>query len=184
MPLSFERRSLCHVEFGANRVKKMNKRLVVMRHAKSSWKSEARSDHERPLNKRGKHDAPRMGRKLVDLGWQPEVVISSDSTRTKQTIEGMKFDDSVEVQFWRELYLSGIREVVSFVAQVESHIQSLLVLGHNPGWEHVVQHLSDERVEMKTATAALLEIESDDWNQAIRTSGEWNLIDVLYPREL
>ena len=63
----------------------MRRRIIVMRHAKSSWKSGARDDHARPLNKRGRRDAPRIAARLAELGWVPERVISSDSERTRQT---------------------------------------------------------------------------------------------------
>ena len=59
----------------------MERRLIVMRHAKSSWKNESLRDHERPLNKRGRRDAPRIGEELASLGWVPQRVISSDATR-------------------------------------------------------------------------------------------------------
>ena len=164
----------------------MKRRLVVMRHAKSSWNSEARTDHERPLNNRGKRDAPRMGQRIVELGWQPDFVLSSDSRRTRDTMAGLSdaFDDNVEVQFWRDLYHSGVEAVVSYVSQVDSDVRTVMILGHNPGWEHVVFHLTGEDVIMKTATAALLEMDAIDWNQAIRSEASWKIIDVIYPREL
>ena len=64
----------------------MAKRLLVTRHAKSSWKSGEDSDHARPLNKRGRRDAPRVAAHLVGLGWVPEQVLSSDSQRTRETL--------------------------------------------------------------------------------------------------
>ena len=157
-----------------------------MRHAKSSWDSDADSDHQRPLNDRGIRDAPNVGSRLVDLGWEPELVISSDARRTRETFAGLSeaFSKDVEAQFNRELYLAGFDEVVSFVAQVENDYSTLLVLGHNPGWEGVVGTLTGESVQMKTATAALLEFEADDWNRAIRSRSEWRLVDVIYPKAL
>ena len=60
----------------------MQRRLMVMRHAKSSWKSQVPTDHERPLNERGRRDAARVGKRLAELGWVPDFVVSSDSRRT------------------------------------------------------------------------------------------------------
>ena len=67
----------------------MERRLIVMRHAKSSWKSDAETDHLRPLNKRGRDSAPLVAARLVELGWIPEAVYSSDSLRTRETWDGM-----------------------------------------------------------------------------------------------
>jgi phosphohistidine phosphatase len=67
----------------------MGKRLIIMRHAKSSWTSGASTDHQRPLNKRGRHAAPRIGARLRDIGWIPDMVIASDSERTRETWQRM-----------------------------------------------------------------------------------------------
>ena len=61
-----------------------------MRHAKSDWKDSSLTDHQRPLNKRGKRDAPQMAAKLSELGWQPSRVLTSDSQRTMETLDLMK----------------------------------------------------------------------------------------------
>ena len=143
-------------------------------------------DHERPLNGRGRESAPIVARKLVEVEWQPELVLSSDAARTRETFGLMseEFAAGVDFHFLPELYLSGIREVVSHVCEVDASIRTMMVLGHNPGWEYVVQHLSGEEVVMKTATAALLEMDAEDWNEAIRSAGSWKLLDVIYPRDL
>ena len=80
-----------------------------MRHAKSSWKYHNLSDHERPLNKRGRKAAVKVAKELIRLEWRPEKLYSSDSERTKETWSRMnKHIDSVEVEYSRKLYLSGI----------------------------------------------------------------------------
>ena len=164
----------------------MDRRLIVMRHAKSSWAEAGMEDHQRPLNERGRRDAPKVAQKLVEIGWQPDTVISSDANRTRETFALMspEFENQVQAQFHNGLYLAGIKEVVAHVCDVPADIDTVLVLGHNPGWEYVVEHLSGETTTMKTATAALLEFDVDDWNDAIRCAGSWRLVDVIYPREL
>jgi phosphohistidine phosphatase len=143
------------------------------------------ADHERPLNERGRHDAPRIAQKLVGLGWCPDLVLSSDSNRTRETFSLMAdCFNGVDCQFSSDLYHSGVREVASYVCRIPDGPRTVMVLGHNPGWEHVVQYLSGEHIPMKTATAALLEIEAEDWNEAIRAAGGWKLLDVIYPREV
>jgi phosphohistidine phosphatase SixA len=68
----------------------MRRRLMIMRHAKSSWKGQVPTDHDRPLNTRGRRDAVRVGKRLAKLGWVPDLVVSSDSRRTRETWERMQ----------------------------------------------------------------------------------------------
>jgi phosphohistidine phosphatase SixA len=160
----------------------MKRRLIVMRHAKSSWKSDAPNDHARPLNKRGRHDAPRVAARLEELGWLPAHIISSDSARTTETLEHMGLD--AQVTFTRDLYHAGIDEVRAAVSPLADDIASVMVVGHNPGWEEVVESLSGEETIMKTACAALLEIEAATWHEAVNNDGGWQLIEMIRPRDL
>lgn len=162
----------------------MLRQLIVMRHAKSSWGDEGLTDHERPLNERGRRDAPRIASQLAQMQWQPQVLLSSDARRTRETARMMTsvWDDGIETQFLHSLYLAGPTELHAAVSTVSDEVESLLVLGHNPGWEFAVQRLSGERVVMKTATAALLQAECSSWCQSFEI--QWSVEDVLYPRDL
>lgn len=164
----------------------MRRRLIVMRHAKSSWHEGGGDDHSRPLNKRGQTDAPVIGNHLSELGWGPEVVFSSDSTRTRETLAGMldQFTPTPAVEFSRALYHAGIHEIRDALATVADEVTTAMVLGHNPGWTHAVWWLSGKSVEMTTANAALLETTGDTWREALHGEGHWELIDVVRPKEL
>ena len=155
-----------------------------MRHAKSSWKSDAPTDHGRPLNKRGRKAAPKVGAELAARGWVPDVVLSSDSTRTRETFTRMKdalgFEGNVE--FLPSLYHGGVDEAVDAVLSLSADVQSVLLLGHNPGWEEVVEHFCGQTVVMKTACAALLRAKGK-WSKLIERE-TWILEDVIYPRNL
>ena len=163
----------------------MTRRLIVMRHAKSSWDSAARSDHDRVLSGRGRRDAPRVGAALVEGGWIPDLVLSSDSQRTRETFAGLSkaFPSKVEACFLPSFYHDGPGAVQAELPGVPEHVACLLVLGHNPGWESLVEWLSGEDIVMKTATAALLAMDLGDWSESIQP-GKWNLKGVIYPREL
>ena len=136
---------------------KTDRRLIVMRHAKSSWSDPAATDHERPLNSRGQRDAPRVAERLAELDWLPEWVLSSDARRTRETIDRMLsvLPSDLPVAFSPALYHSGIEAVRQEVAGVPDDVQTLLLLGHNPGWEEMATILSGESVVLKTANAAL-----------------------------
>jgi len=162
------------------------RRLILMRHAKSSWKSDAQTDHDRPLNKRGRRDAPRVAARLIELDWGPQLILSSDATRTQQTVEGMaaQLCDDIGVTFSRRLYHAGIEAVRDAVVDLPDEIETVMVLGHNPGWEEALAWLSDSREILKTACAALLEGEAESWAAAVAAPGGFHLETIIKPREL
>jgi phosphohistidine phosphatase len=161
-------------------------RLIVMRHAKSAWNTDAPTDHARPLNKRGRRDAPRMAEHLANIGWVPERVLSSDSQRTRETWARMssEFDDHIEVQFTGLLYHGGMGAMQRVLEPLPPDITTAMVLGHNPGLEYAVEWLCGFDVRMTTANAALLLNEAPSWSQAVSTPGSWQLEDLLRPKEI
>ena len=162
----------------------MGKRLIIMRHAKSSWTSGAPSDHRRPLNKRGRLAAPRVGARLRELGWVPDLVIASDSQRTRETWQRMQpeFPHTIEERFSSAFYHGGLREIANACSTLTDDISTLLVLGHNPGWEDAVGDLSGQWIRMTTANAALLQNNARNWAEAMEA--DWELFGVLRPKEL
>jgi phosphohistidine phosphatase SixA len=164
----------------------MLRRLIVMRHAKSSWRSEATDDHARPLNKRGRREAPVVAQRLQEIGWTPEVILSSDALRARETLTAMLdgFSPRPQVAFLPSLYHGGIHELRKAVAGLSPEIKVVLALGHNPGWQDAVDWLCGEEVELKTANAALLESSGDSWRDALHGEGAWHLLEVLRPKAL
>ncbi len=166
----------------------MNRRLIVMRHAKSSWSDSSLSDHERPLNDRGRREAPEVARRLIELDWVPEIIVSSDATRTRETWKRMKpvfadADHTPPFHKTAELYLAGMDEAADALGELDDATRSVLLLGHNPGWEEVVAYLSGVSVTMTTANAVLLEGSGETWQDALER-GSWKIIEVIRPREL
>lgn len=163
----------------------MNRRLVIMRHAKSSWKEAGQSDHQRSLNGRGRRSAAAVGTRLAELGWVPGAVYSSDAVRTVETWERMSFPlgaDDVAPHFTRDLYLAGLDELRSLARDWGDAVETVLVLGHNPGWEMAVGALTETRTPMTTANAALLEGSGSTWSEAL--AGAWRLAELINPRDL
>jgi phosphohistidine phosphatase len=156
-------------------------RLILLRHAKSAWSTDASSDHERPLNTRGQQDAPVMGQRLRDLGWIPDVVFSSTATRTRQTWAGLGavLAPEAPVTFLPELYLSGPRVALPLLA--EQIAPTVMLIGHNPGFEALASLLSDTNITLTTCNAVLLTSASEGWEAAMREP--WTLADLLRPRE-
>ncbi len=164
----------------------MLRRLIIMRHAKSDWSTDAATDHERPLNERGRKDAPRIARELVARGWEPTHILSSDARRTRETCELMlaEFVEQPKLHFLQSLYHAGLQDIDSAVAALPDAVQTAMVLGHNPGWERAVHLLSGQPATLTTANAALLTIEADHWAEAIEQRVAWELVDILRPKEL
>src|SRR5690606_1322492 len=99
------------------------KRLVLMRHAKSSWSDPTLEDHARPLNKRGKRDAPWAAERLVSLGFAPDVVLSSDSRRTRQTWKRMApILPPADVTFTHALYHAGTDAVEATLGELGADV--------------------------------------------------------------
>ena len=163
----------------------MNRRLILMRHAKSSWKTGPSNDHDRPLNGRGRRNAPLVAARLFELSWIPELVCSSDARRTRETWEHMQpaFGDTpIDVYFTSELYLAGLPELQALASEWDPALETVLVLGHNPGFESALQKLSGVPDQMTTANAALLAGSGESW--AASLGGVWSLVELIRPRDL
>jgi phosphohistidine phosphatase len=163
------------------------RRLMVMRHAKSAHSTNAPTDHARPLNKRGRNDAPRVANYLAHLGWTPDYVISSDSRRTRETLDGLMqgFEGEIVHSFQSNLYAGGYQELLGVARVIPANAETVLALGHNPGWEDVAEVLTDESVVLKTATCALMVLAGNcTWPEALRQCGAWRLENVIYPRDI
>jgi phosphohistidine phosphatase len=115
------------------------KTLLVLRHAKSSWNDPARDDHERPLNKRGRRDGPRMGELVREYGLLPDLVISSDAVRARLTAEAMAEAARYagEVLLDQHLYLASPAEILSRLRAVRESAGTVMIVGHNPGLEEL-----------------------------------------------
>jgi phosphohistidine phosphatase len=161
----------------------MQRRLILMRHAKSSWKFPELDDHARPLNKRGRRSAPQVAAALAERGWVPELVVSSDSARTRETWAGMAPAlGEPEVVFTERLYHEGLEALIEEAAGWPPEVACVLALGHNPCWEDALAALCGEAERMTTANAALLVGEGEDWPLAL--GGRWALEALIRPREL
>jgi len=145
-----------------------------MRHAKSSWKNNSLSDHGRPLNSRGSKDAPKIFQKLINENWIPDLILLSSSKRTQETLSNMNFNaKETKIEIMPELYLAGIDQLLISLQSILEN-KTTMLLGHNPGCELLIGHLTGGWHEMSTASAALM----------INNNGRWVLQKILRPKEL
>jgi phosphohistidine phosphatase len=161
------------------------KTLLLMRHAKSSWKDTKLADHERPLNKRGRKDAPVMGQLLVDRELVPQLILSSSALRARQTAEVVAetADYTGEITYLNRLFMAEVEELIAVLRETPDDIERVMLIGHNPGLESLLQTLIGQIVSFPTAVIAHLSLPIDSWAQLSQTtSGE--LIEIWRPKEV
>ncbi|MEU5520058.1 histidine phosphatase family protein [Streptomyces sp. NPDC047860] len=139
------------------------RRLVVLRHAKSA-RPEGVTDHERPLAPRGARDAPAAGRVLADSGCLPGLALCSTALRARRTWElaAAQWGTPPPVRHDPRLYHAGVPELLAVIHEVPAEVETLLLVGHNPGLEDLVLALAGEglddtldRVRAKFPTSAV-----------------------------
>ena len=148
------------------------KTLLVLRHAKSSWKSLERSDHERPLNKCGERDAPRIGRLVAERKILPDVIVASTAKRAHRTAQAVAVEigRSDRVQFDQRLYLATAAEILKVLAAVGGSSNCLMVVGHNPGLEDLVTRLTGADEALPTAALADIRLSIRNWTSLMSKS--------------
>lgn len=160
------------------------KTLILIRHAKSDWSNAGLSDFDRPLNHRGKQDAPMMGQRLHQRDIQIDFFVSSTARRAMQTTQllteaiGYSPDDII----WQpDLYLASPREILHVIHQTEDSCQTLALLAHNPGITTLANYLCPEAriANVPTCGVVILEFDIDSW-EALNPPG--TLIQFDYPK--
>ncbi len=161
------------------------KTLLVLRHAKSSWSDPSLNDHDRPLSKRGKQAAPRMGRLLLSEELVPDLIISSSAKRARKTAQkvatAMEYHGSIELS--PQLYLGGPEAYLERIQASDAHIQRIMVVGHNPDVEELIAMLCGGTERMPTAALAHIEAAIPDWRE-LDAGCDARLVNLWRPREL
>ena len=144
------------------------KTLTLVRHAKSSWKDTSLSDRDRPLNKRGKRDAPEMGRRIVAAGIRPSLIVSSPAVRAWTTAKIIADEIGYPREFLQRdngLYLATVNGILDVIVTQDVGFSSLMLVGHNPGFTDFANYLVPGLTNnMPTAAVVSVEIDSDDWS--------------------
>lgn len=123
------------------------------------------SDHDRPLDKRGKRDAPFMGELLAKRGWAPDVLISSTAKRARLTAQefaralGRSEND---IQLMPEIYEASVETILSIIRQSKAEWQSIALFGHNPTFTWVANHFQRGTLLDNVPTCGVVEIEAPD----------------------
>lgn len=161
------------------------KTLLILRHAKSSWKEAGLSDHDRPLNARGKHDAPRMGKLIAEKGLVPDLILSSTAKRARKTAKKVAAQCGYDADIRQipDLYLASPQAILKAIRGVPDGCRRVMVVGHNPGLEEFLEVLTERAERLPTAALAEVDVPIEKWCQLDdRTRGD--LRNYWLPREL
>jgi len=166
----------------------MTLRLILTRHAKSSWADPSVDDHARPLNKRGEKSAAAVGVWLASRGYVPEVALVSSSKRTKQTwkLISKAFQDPPEAAYRDELFHAEPEVLMERLRGVGA--ACVMMIAHNPGIAFFAQGLvsrlpGDSRFErFPTAATAVIDFDAPEWSQIAWSTGD--VTDLVFARDL
>ena len=156
------------------------KKLYLIRHAKSSWKDNSLQDFDRPLNKRGKRDAPEMGRRLQDRSEFPDLILSSSAVRAAKTARAVAKEigyPKKKIDFRDELYHASAKGMLDLVRQTHNEVQVLFLFGHNPGLNDFANQLCSQTIDnIVTCGIYALECPIQRWEELRLDS----LAELLY----
>ncbi len=164
--------------------------LLVLRHAKSAW-PQGVPDHERPLAPRGRRDAPAAGRALAEADLLPDLAVCSTAVRARQTWElaSAQWGTPPPVRFERRVYAADVSDLLAVVHEAPAQVDTLLLVGHNPGLEELVLDLAGDglddaldevRLKFPTSAIAVLAWRGTVWSDL--ASGTALLTDVIVAR--
>ncbi len=161
------------------------KTLLLMRHAKSSWKDSNLPDHERPLSKRGVKDANEMGKLIFKAELVPQIILCSTAKRARQTaqavVEQTQFKG--EISYLDPFYLAESETYLKGLQNLPDEIERVMIIGHNPGLEALLQILCRRVESLPTASIAYLALPIKKWSE-LNDSVVGELIQLWKPSEL
>src|SRR6185295_2068380 len=158
--------------------------LYLLRHAKSSWGDPTLRDFDRPLKKRGRVAAERIGERLALENLSNPLVICSPAVRTRETSEIVLESAHlpVEPRFDERIYEASLRELVQVVTEIPDDTVVAMMIGHNPGFEELLSFLTGEHRRMPTCALAKIGFGEVSWKDV--RAGEGSLEWFIAPKEL
>lgn len=160
------------------------KRVYIVRHAKSSWGDLSLADIDRPLNKRGKTDSPRMGEICKSKGYIPDLLISSNANRAQSTakIFCSVFEfDAQKLTLENELYHAPEDKYLDACYGLDDNLESVMLFGHNPGITYLANSVSEEYIDnVPTCGVLVIDAKIDHWTDI--EFSKCTLIDFIYPK--
>jgi phosphohistidine phosphatase len=160
------------------------KTLLLLRHAKSDWDNPNLRDFERPLNERGRKAAPLMGEFMRERNIRADLILCSPAERAGQTaaLVSVAAGFATAPRFDRRSYEADGPRLLEGLSELEDAARVVLLVGHNPGLEGLLEHLTGQAATMPTAALALVSLDIENWNEIREHAGrlEW----LVKPKEL
>lgn len=160
------------------------RQLILIRHAKSSWSNPSLDDFDRPLNKRGKRDAPFMAKLFSKKKIHPDLIISSPAKRTKQT--ALEFAKQLAIEseniLWNDkLYLASLTTLLKIVKKFDDNVKIVILVGHNPGLTNLYNFLCKQEID-NIPTCGIISMKTDkNWSDI--SSKNFELEFFEYPKK-
>jgi phosphohistidine phosphatase len=161
------------------------KTLIIVRHAKSSWSDPHLADHQRPLNKRGLEDAPKMAKRLAKRGERVDSIVTSSALRALETAK--TFAEKLDVAGGAlvvepKIYGAGAEDLIELIRGFDEGLRSVMVVGHNPTLSELCHRLTGEELgELPTCAIVTLTVRSGSWESV--GQGRLELVDLDYPKK-
>jgi len=158
------------------------KKIYIIRHAKSSWKDLNLDDFDRPLNRRGRFDAPLMGEKLKSKNIMPDIVMSSSALRTKLTAQTItqKIGYTKDVLFSKDLYESSASVIYDKLSNLDDKYEIVFLFGHNTGINEFVENYVEFYENVPTCGIVEIDFNCSKWNEISEKNAK--LISFDYPK--
>lgn len=162
------------------------KTLFLMRHAKSSHYEAGVTDFDRPLNDRGKADAPEMGKRLFKKQVLPDIIISSPAKRALKTAKLVAAElgyDEKKIDLQSDIYEADLDDLMHVIRSIDDKYDKALIFGHNPGFTGLIGYLTNSFIEnLPTAGIAAITFDMLTWKQV--AAGKGHTLWVDYPKSI
>lgn len=143
------------------------KTLILVRHAKSSWSEPGSRDRDRPLNERGRRNAPEMGRRLAKRDLKPDLIISSPAVRaltTAQLMAGELGYRRSDIRVEERLYAAEAEGIVRVLRELGDEFGCVMLVGHNPELTDLARRFSGTIAHMPTCAVAVFAFDMASWS--------------------
>lgn len=162
------------------------KHLLIYRHAKSSWKDPSLADFDRPLNKRGERDAPRMAKMLTSQNIQPDLIVSSTANRAKLTALVLAKElhyPKKKIVYMDAIYNAPAEKLIPYIHSFDDRYNKVVLVGHNTGFTALANVLGNlDIANVPTCGIVALDFKIDSWKDVKKKSGK--LVFFYYPKML
>jgi len=159
------------------------KKLYLIRHAKSDWSNPTLDDFDRPLNKRGKKNAPLMGRVLRKKNIHPDLIISSPAYRARETTKKIakKICYKNEIMYNENIYEASLKTILEIVNFIDDEYDDVFIVGHNPALNMLAFYLIEFNENLPTAGVLEIEFNCESWREIKKKNAKF--VSFEYPKK-